>query len=152
MLMKIPSLQLYSSNKDLDHLAFFKNLKLLARYLYFYSGRVLRFHIGLPCLHPSVCPYFCFRMITWVNVNLVCALILWRSGLGLVMGKFHQFLTALSARQVWFFISIYINGFSPNLVYAMIFQRSGLGLLMGKFYHFLTNLSARDMYIFVLGR
>ena len=29
--------------------------------------------------------------------NLVCALILWRSGLGLLMGKFHQILTELSA-------------------------------------------------------
>ena len=40
--------------------------------------------------HP---PYFCFWMITWVNINgfspnLVCALILWRSGLRLLMGKF----------------------------------------------------------------
>ena len=47
---------------------------------------------------------FCFRMITWVNINgfspnLVCALILWRSGLGLLMGKFRQFLTELSARD-----------------------------------------------------
>ena len=47
-----------------------------------------------PSVHPSV---FRFRMITWVNINgfssnLVCALILWRSGLGLLMGKFRQFL------------------------------------------------------------
>ena len=41
----------------------------------------------------SVCPSVCFRfwIITWVNINgfssnLVCALILWRSGLGLLMG------------------------------------------------------------------
>ena len=31
--------------------------------------------------------------------NLVCALILRRSGLGLLMGKFRQFLTELSARD-----------------------------------------------------
>ena len=31
--------------------------------------------------------------------NLVCALILWRSGLGLLMGKFRQILTELSARD-----------------------------------------------------
>ena len=63
---------------------------------------------------PSVCPsvrpsyvrpsVFRFRMITSVNINgfspnLVCALILWRSGLGLLMGKFRQFLTELSARD-----------------------------------------------------
>ena len=52
-------------------------------------------------VHPSV---FRFRMITWVNINgfspnLVCALILWRSGLGLLLGKFRQFLTELSARD-----------------------------------------------------
>ena len=32
--------------------------------------------------------------------NLVCALILWRSGLGLLMGKFCQFLKELSARHM----------------------------------------------------
>ena len=47
---------------------------------------------------------FRFRMITWVNINgfspdLVCALILWISGLGLLMGIFRQFLTELSARD-----------------------------------------------------
>ena len=32
--------------------------------------------------------------------NLVCALILCRSGLGLLMGKFRQFLTELPARDM----------------------------------------------------
>ena len=47
----------------------------------------------------SMCPSVrIFRMITWININgfslnLVCALILWRSGLGLLIGEFHQFLT-----------------------------------------------------------
>ena len=35
--------------------------------------------------------------------NLVCALILWRSGLGLLMGKFRQILTELSARDTFIF-------------------------------------------------
>ena len=47
---------------------------------------------------------------TWINVNgfwpnLVCALILWRPGLGLLMGKLPQILTELSAQNtsiVWF--------------------------------------------------
>ena len=30
----------------------------------------------------------------------ICVLILWRSGLGLLMGKFHQILTELSARDI----------------------------------------------------
>ena len=51
---------------------------------------------------PETRPYFRFRMITWVNIsgfslNLVCALIFKRSGLGLPMGKFCQILTELSA-------------------------------------------------------
>ena len=58
-----------------------------------------------PSVRPSV---FRFRMITWVNINgfspnLVCALMLWRSGLGLLMGKFCQFLTKLSARDTHIF-------------------------------------------------
>ena len=42
------------------------------------------------------------RTITLVNEfspNLVCALILWRSSLGLLMGKFCQFLFELSAGE-----------------------------------------------------
>ena len=35
----------------------------------------------------------------WILPNLVCALILWKSGLGLLMGKFRQILTELSARD-----------------------------------------------------
>ena len=55
-----------------------------------------------------ICPrhahMFSFRMITCVNINgfspnLVCALKLWRSGLGLLMGKFRQILTELTARD-----------------------------------------------------
>ena len=61
---------------------------------------------------PSViCPLsirlspFRFQMITWVNINgfspnLVCALILWRSGVGLLISKFCQFFTELSARDM----------------------------------------------------
>ena len=65
------------------------------------SGGVLWFHVGRPCACLSIQPsvshpcVFAFRMITWVNVNgfspnLVSALILWRSGLDLIMGKFRQ--------------------------------------------------------------
>ena len=49
-------------------------------------------------------PYCCFRMITWINVNgfspnLVSALILWRSVLGLLIRKFCQFWADLSVRD-----------------------------------------------------
>ena len=75
------------------------------------SGRVydimlafcVSIHLSYVCLS-KVCPYFRFHTITWVNINgfspnLVCALILWRSGLGMLMGKFPQFLPELSAHD-----------------------------------------------------
>ena len=102
----------------------------------------------------SVClSVFRFQMITWVNINgfspnLVCALILWRSGLGLLMGKFcylpetHPFF--LFRMITW----VNVNGFSPNLVCALILWRSGLGLLMCKFRQILMELSAQDTPVF----
>ena len=59
----------------------------------------------------SICPFvhlYCFWTITWVNVSgfspkSVCALIFWRSGLELLMGKFQQFLTELSSRDTSIF-------------------------------------------------
>ena len=55
-----------------------------------------------------ICPYFRFRTITWVNnkgfsPNLLYALTLRRSGLGLLMCKFRQFFTELSARDTSIF-------------------------------------------------
>ena len=75
--------------------------------------------------------------------NLVCALILWRSGLGFLMGKFRQFRQRyLPATGLYFHFRmitlININGFSPNLVCALILWRSALGSLKGKFRQFLT--------------
>ena len=51
---------------------------------------------------PTTSPYFHFQEITYVNSNgfspkSVCALVLWRSALRLLMGKVHQFLTELPA-------------------------------------------------------
>ena len=59
--------------------------------------------------HMAVYPYFHFQTITWVSVsgfspNVVCVLILWWSGLRLLMGKFHQFLTDLSPRDTSLFL------------------------------------------------
>ena len=79
------------------------------------SDRVLWFHVGHLCVcpsvrHPSICPsVFRFPMITWVNIsgfspNLACALILWRSRLGLLMGKFRQIFTELYARDTPIFL------------------------------------------------
>ena len=54
---------------------------------------------------PAIHPYFTYRTITWVNLNgfspnLICALILWRSALGMLIGKFCQFWTELSAHNI----------------------------------------------------
>ena len=75
------------------------------------------------------------------SLNLVCLLIFWTSGLGLLMGNFRQFLTELSACDMsvfsfWMITLVNINGFSPNLVFALILWRPGLGLLMINFDNF----------------
>ena len=74
------------------------------------SGRVLWFHVRSLCVCSSIVSpsVLHFRIITWVKhqwiwTNLVCALI-WRSVLGLLMGKFCHFLTELSARQKSIFL------------------------------------------------
>ena len=62
-------------------------------------------------------PYFSFRTINSnrVSPNLICALILWRSGLGLFIGNFHRFLTELYAHDMImagyyrFTFSFYLN-------------------------------------------
>ena len=48
---------------------------------------------------PTTPPFFSFRTKSFVNLNgfspnLICTLILWRSGLGLLIGKFSQFFTS----------------------------------------------------------
>ena len=70
-------------------------------------------------------PYFHFRMITLVNINefspnLVCALILWRSGLGLLMVKFSHIWTDLSAIDMSIFFSFTDDSFSK---YQWIFHK-----------------------------
>ena len=107
-------------------------------------------------VHPSG---FRFRMITWVNINgfspnLVCALILWRSGLGLLIGKFHWILTELTARDMPIFsfpddILSKHQWIFTKLGMCLTLWRSGLGLLMGKFRQILRELSAWDTPIFL---
>ena len=73
-----------------------------------YYGFTFRHPCVCQSIHPSVSQsyvrpsVFRFQMITWVNINgfsrnLVCALKLWRSGLGLLMGKFRQSFMELPA-------------------------------------------------------
>ena len=59
-----------------------------------------------PYVHRSaVCSFFHFQTITWVNTNgfspdIVCAFVLLRSGLGLLMDKFLQFLIKSSVHYI----------------------------------------------------
>ena len=76
---------------------------------------------------PARNPYFHFRMITSVNINefspyLVYVLILWRYALGLLTGKFRQFLTELSARDTSA-LSFLVNNLSK---YQWIFIQLGM--------------------------
>ena len=98
------------------------------------------------------CPYFSFRTITWININgfspnLIHALILWRSGLWLLIGNFWQ--SYLPMNSLYFhlrtIIWVNLNEFSPNIICALILWRSGLRLIRGKFHQFLIELSACDM-------
>ena len=54
--------------------------------------------------------------------NLVCALILWRSGLGLLMGKFCQVLTELSAQMAEYYSLTFL--FLDNL-YIFVWLQHG---------------------------
>ena len=83
---------------------------------WYYGVMLVVSSVSIPLLTcPSVVhPYFCFRMITWVNVNgfspnLVYVLILWKSCMGLLTDKFHQFLTELSARDTSIFSFLDVN-------------------------------------------
>ena len=90
-------------------------------------------------------PYFHFSdnnlsECKWIFTRFgICALILWRSGLGLLRGKSHLFLTELSAYNMSIFLFSNDNlskcqWIFTNLVCALILLRSGSGLPMGKFH------------------
>ena len=75
------------------------------KFTFLYPG-VLWFHVGCPCVRPSARlssvrpPVFSFPDMIGFSPKLVCAFILWRSGLGLLMGKFLRFLRELPARDM----------------------------------------------------
>ena len=96
-------------------------------------------------VRPSVIPpsarssVFGFQMITWVNINgfssnLVCALILWRSGFRLLMGKFRQIFTEFSVHDTtvvgyynltFLFSHLFVWISHWNLSDALLFQIFG---------------------------
>ena len=90
---------------------------------------------------------FCFQMTMWVNINgfwpnLVCALILWRSGLGLLMGKFRQILTELSAWDTPIFSFL-----DDNLSkYQGILTKLGTCIDMKEFWLWIANGQISSMF------
>ena len=89
--------------------------KIVGRYYGFmlvgYVSSHLSVHLSLCCLCPSIFlfPDHNLSECQWISPNLVCALILWRSGLGLLMGKFRQFSTVVSASDTSDFSFRYSN-------------------------------------------
>ena len=94
---------------------------------YFSITLVVHVSVGLSIRLLLIHVYFHFQMITWVNINglspnLVCALILWIFGLGLPLGKFHQFLMDLSAPDMH--ISLFLDDNKSN--WQWIFTKFGI--------------------------
>ena len=81
----------------------------------------------------------------WNCTKLSVCIDIWRSGLGLLIVKFCQFSTGLSAYHVSVFLYPDIN--SLNLVFTLILWRSSLGLVMGRFRQFLTEVSSHHMIV-----
>ena len=74
----------------------------------------------------------------------MCALILWRSGLGLLIGKFHQFLTELSARNTSLF-SFPDDNFSK---YQCIFTKLGVPIDIVKTWFGIADGKISSIYVF----
>ena len=83
-------------------------------------------------VQPSI---FRFRVITWVNINrfspnLVCALILWRSGLGLLMGEFCQILTELTARMAGYYSLTFLFIYFFFVVFQFLYMKIRLSTII----------------------
>ena len=104
-------------------------------------------------VHPSICILFLDDNlsipISGFSPNLVFALILWRSGLGLLMGKFRQILMVICRRHALFSFPddnlSKFQGILSKLGTCIDVKVICLGLLMGKFCQRLTELSAHNM-------
>ena len=100
---------------------------------------------------PRVC-IFRFRTITLVSFygfapNLVCALILWRSGLVLLMGKFRQFLTGLSARHTF----IFLLPDDTLSKYKWIFAKLGMCIDIVEFWFEIVNGQSSLIFVRIIG-
>ena len=120
-----------------------------------YYGFMLEVFVYVHCT--SVHLYFRCRMITWITVSgfspyLVCAVILGKSGLGLLMGKFCQFFDSYLPVNV----SMFLEDNLSNCQW--IFTKLGrcidtveiwFGIAIGQILSFLKASSAHYMSIFL---
>ena len=131
-------------------------------YLYFYvfyvlnvfytppqdSGRVLWFHVGVrvsvcPPMRLSVLLSYVHQYFRFQRINLVFMLILWRSGLRLLMGKHCQYLTQLSA-HVTFVFSFLHNNISK---YQWIFTKFGICIDIVKVWFEIANTQISLIFV-----
>ena len=92
--------------------------------------------------------YFGFRTLTRLNrnrfsPNLICALILWRSGLGFLLGTFHKFWTELSPHDT---IIAGYHCFTISLIGIFIVDHT---IVVG-YYVFALDFSLLSLYICIL--
>ena len=107
-----------------------------------------------PSVHPSVLG---FRSLTWTASdgfysNFAYTCISGVSGLGLLMGKFCQFLAEVFACCPFVFLFPEDNLYKYQWIFTKLGKCSDIvviwfGLLMGKFCQFLTELSARHIIV-----
>ena len=111
-------------------------------YLHLYTSRhtivavcygftlVVRVSVRLSAVRPSFRfrTYFRFRTITWVNINwfspnFVCALILWRSGLGLLLNG-QRFDKHTIVTGYYCFTSFIFNIYTNIIIYIILILSS----------------------------
>ena len=107
------------------------------------NGRISsNFHSYLPET------YFRFRVnVSGFSPNLVHALILWRSGLGLLMSKFRQILTELSARVIFSFPDDNLSkpqGILPKLGTCIDIKENWFRIANGQISSILTVICPRQ--------
>ena len=100
---------------------------------------------------PRVC-IFRFRAKTLVSIygfapNLIYALILWRSGLVLLMGKFRQLLIGLSARHT----SVCLLPYDTLSKYKWIFAKLGMCIDIVEIWFEIVNGQSSLIFVRVIG-
>ena len=111
-------------------------------------GKFRQFLTELPATHLYSLLDDNFSKYQWIFMKLGMCIDVMRICFGLLIGKFCQLLTELSAPNTSIFLfpddNLNVNGLSQNLVCALRLCKSALGSLIGKLRLFLAELSAHD--------